>query len=297
MSLNLSSTEYPSSTLRYGLLHIRPVQIDEIVKISGIPFRRTGIRLEREKKIQKFEDFIDFRYRQILYRMPLPEAFSVDDAFKLFVDRSIERFNKDEELKEELERKEKSLLGFVDFVKTRFENSIIGYYEAEADRFLNSNLPLSFFSQTSTFIDTYQKYLILIRRIVRRYEISSSIPGVRIRFQHVKTELEKMKNALSPLIDKMDLCSTASLALKLYVCIWSAENFEEIEGPKYIDVDKLDKNYFEEYAVNYITELKNMRKMVFDISKQYEPEILNREVAANDSTTVLLSKLLSSELP
>jgi len=37
--------------------------------------------------------------------------------------------------------------------------------------------------------------------------------------------------------------------------------------------------------------------MVFDISKQYEPEILNREVAANDSTTVLLSKLLSSELP
>ncbi|MDW8041168.1 MAG: hypothetical protein RMJ03_07130 [Nitrososphaerota archaeon] len=294
--MSISSIEYPSSALRYALLDVKPIPFEEIVKIKGIKFLKKGIRYEPEKKFDKIEDFVTFRYEQIFSRMPIPEAFSPEYIFDHFVSNTIKKIEEDKELREELEKKEKSLLGFVDFIQKRFENEISDYYMSEADRFLRSNLPLSFFAQTSMFINTYQKYLSLVKRIVRRYEILSSLGGVRDRLRSHEQQLASMKKVLGPLIDAMDLFCIDALSLKLYVTIWSAESIEEIENPKFLDINKLDPSYFQEYLTSYGVQLKNMRKLIFQMSREYDPEIFKKEVVSGNSETALLSKLLSSNL-
>jgi len=291
-----SSMEYPSSALRYGLLSIKPIPYEEIVKVKGIKFKTTGIRFEPEKQFDKYEDFIDFRYYQIFERMPLPEAFSLEKTRQHFVETAIKTFNEDKELQNELEKKETSLLGFVSFLRNRFESRVSEYYEIEANRFLHSNLPLSFFSQIAMVLNTYQKYLSLIKRVVRRCEMLSGLPGIRNRFGATERQLKEMKQVLSPLIDKMDSCLRELHALKLYVILWSAKDIDEVDHPEFLDITKLDQAYFLEYFNSYTTQLRNMRRMIYDVSKDFDPEIFSREIASSNTTTVLLSKLLSSDI-
>jgi len=286
--------ECPSSALRYALLNIRPVPFEEIKRIRGIKFKIKGIRYEKEKQFNKIEDFVSFRYEQIFRRMPMPKRFRFEDIFERFVNNTINILKEDKELESELKKKEKSLLGFVNYIKRRFERNLPNYYMSEADRFSRSNLPLSFFVQTSMFINTYQKYLSLVRRIVRRYEIRSNLGGVRDTLRSHEQHLNSMKKVLAPLIDEMDLFLISILSLKLYVNIWSAENLEEILDPKFVDINKLNPYYFQEYLTNYDNELKKIRQLIFQMSREYDPEIFKQEIASDSSTTTMLSKLLLS---
>lgn len=291
-----AAIEYPSSALRYGLLNVRPIPVEEIVKMGGTKFRIKGIRYQPEKQFEKFEDFVNFRYEQIFARMPLPESFPLEKLLEHFIKGEIENYEEDKELQDELKRKDTSLEGFVNFIRKRFERRMSQYYENEASRFHRSNLPLSFFTNLCTYIDTYQKYLALISRIVRRYELLSTLPGTRDKLRSTEIHLATMKKVLAPLIDKMDLCTLETSSLKLYVCVWSSKSLVEVDDPYFLDVSKLDQSYFTEYVLNYNTQIKTIRKMLFDLSKMYDPEVFSREVSANGSATAMLSKLLVSDL-
>jgi len=292
----ISSLDHPSSAFRYALLTVKPIPFEEIIKVKGVKFRQKGIRYEPEKQFESYEDYVRFRYKQILSKMPLPESFSYEKLYDHFCEVAVKRFKEDKQLQEELEKKERSLLGFVDFIMRRFENKMTDYYMSEANRFMCSNLPFSFFTQTSMFINTYHKYLSLVRRIVRRYKIKSNMPGVRRRLEQHEKELASMKSVLSPLIDRMDSCCIELQSLKLYVSIWSADKPEEIDAPRFLDVKKLDQTYLTEYNLNYNREHMIIRRMIFQMSKEYDPEIFKKEVTSGNSTAVMLGKLLSSDL-
>lgn len=287
--------EYPSSALRYGLLNVRPIPVEEIVKIGGTKFRRRGIRYKPKEQFEKFEDFVSFRYEQIFARMPLPESFPLEKVLEHFIKRAKKNYEEDEEFQDELKQKDASLEGFVNFIKKRYDSRMPQYYENEASRFHRSNLPLSFFTNLCVSIDTYQKYLALISRIVRRYELLSNLPGTRNPLKSTEINLATMRGVLAPLIDKMDLCTLETSSLKLYVCLWSSESFTEVDDPYFLDANKLDQGYFTEYVLNYNAQIKTMRKMLFDLSKMYNPEVFNREVSASGSATTMLSKLLFSD--
>lgn len=291
-----ATIEYPSSALRYGLLTVKPIPFDEIVKRHGMKFRERGIRYQPEEQFENYEDYVGFRYEQMFARMPLPKSFPLEKLLEHFVKTATKSYEEDKELQNELKRKDTSLEGFVNFITNRFESRIPQYYATEASRFYKSNLPLSFFTNLCVFIDTYQKYLALISRIVRRYELLSNLPGTRDPLRSTKAHLDTMKRVLAPLIDKMDQCALDSSSLKLYVCLWSSESFEEIDDPRFLDTGKLDQVYFTEYALSYNTQIRIMRKMLFDLSKIYDPDVFNREVSASGSTTTMLSKLVFSDL-
>lgn len=291
--MSISSIECPSSTLRYVLLNVRPIPFEEIQKIKGIKFRVRGIRYEAEKQFDKIEDFVTFRYEQIFSRLPIPESLDMEQIFERIVNTTIRKIKEDKEIMAEMEKKETSLFKFVMLIKERFEKNLFDYYASEANRFLRSNLPLSFFVQTSAFIDTYQKYLSLVERIVKRYEILSSIKR-RDQIRAREEQLNIMKKVLAPLIDRMDLFTTDMLSLKLYVIIWSAESIEETENPRFLNIEKLDHTYFQEYLKNYNIQLKNVRKVLFELSKNYDPELFRKEIMPDESAATMFSKILLS---
>ncbi len=290
--------ERPSSALRYGLLTIKPIPIEEIVKLKGRKYIKKGISFQQDEQkkteFEKFEDFVNFRYAQIFEKMPLPEQFNAEEVIKHFISISLENVKKDKDFIEHLERKERSLHSYIKFIKDRFERRMTDFFEAEADRFLNSNLPLTFSIQSSMFINTYFKYLLLVTRVVRRFEILTNLPGVRNKIKTTNTELTSMQKELAPIIDKMDLCSIEYATLNLYMQIWSANTCEEIDNPKFIDSRKFEPAYFEEFSLRYDQELKSTRKLLFEISRKFEPELFDVKPATETSTNLMLGKLLSS---
>ncbi len=121
-----------------------------------------------------------------------------------------------------------------------------------------------------------------------------SRPGVRFPFEHRKYEMQIMQESLSPLIDRMDLLSRAVSQLKLYSSIWSATNFEEIDCPKFLDINKLDIKQFEEFNKNYESELECMRRMIYEASREYDKEIFSEAKSSDEHTYSMLSNLLLS---
>jgi hypothetical protein len=300
MVLNLAvpNMESPSAALRYGLLTIKPIAVEEIVKLKGRKYVKKGIcfqqDIENKTELEKFENFINFRFAQIFERMPIPSQFNQERIINSFIDNAIDIAKNDKDFMEHLERKERSLFRYVNFITDMFEKNMPSFFEAEADRFLKSNLPLTFSAQSSMFINTYYKYLLLVKRVVRRFEILTNMPGIRNKFKQTSVELASMQKELAPIIDKMDLCCIEYMKLNLYMDIWSSENIDEIHNVKFIDMTKFEEAYFKEFSVAYDIELKNTRRMLFEVSKKFEPELFDIKPAPENSTSVMLSKLLSS---
>ena len=307
----IAQMESPSSALRYGLLKVKPIPFEESVKIKGIRYKKSGIRFEQEQgykksgirfeqeqekksEFDKFEDFVNYRYENIFQKMPIPERFSKEKLLEHFIIQSISNAKKDKEFVQHIENKEKSLLDYVSFIKERFDSRMESYYQADASLFINSNLPLSFFTKSSLFINTYNRYLTLVKRVVRRFEIRSNLPGVRNHMRTTEQELKFMQKELSPLIDKMDLCTAEYTSLNLYIILWSANTLEEIDHPRFVDYKRLDQTYLQEFSMTYDSELKSVRRMMNDISKNYEPDLFAAQTEQETSTSLMLSKLLSS---
>ena len=267
------------------------------MKIKGIKYTKKGISFqqddEKKSEFQKFEDFVNFRYAQIFNKMPVPKDFNQENIINHFIEKAIENAQKDKEFMEHLESKERSLYSFVAFIKDRYEKRMPLLFEAEADRFLNSNLPLTFSVQSSMFINTYYKYLLLVKRVVRRFDILTNLRGVRDKYKTTKDELALMQKELSPIIDKMDLCSIEYMTLNLYMFIWSASSIDEIDNPKFINSEKFDQAYFQEFCLTYNNELKSTRKMIYEVSKKFEPELFDVKQEPETSTTLMIGKLLA----
>lgn len=290
--------ENPSSAIRYSLLSVKPIPFEEIRKIKGHKIKFSGIKYESEIKdnnqFKSIEEFLNFRYLQIFNRMPVPERFDKDTLVKHFMKEALDYNSKYKEIIEKVRRKEKSLLSFIRLEKERFEKNSDQYYEVEASRFLASNLPLTFFSETSMYINTYLKYLCLVERIVRRHETLAVRPGVRHKFAVIEEQNKEMKRVLAPIIDKMDILTCEILSLKFLVCIWSARTMEEVDNPKFIEKEVIDNAYLTEYRAVYNKELKDVRKMLFDLSKTYYPDLFIKQVIQTNPENQMMGKLLLS---
>lgn len=297
----VTQMETQSSALRYGLLKVKPIPFEETVKINGIRGRvtRKGISFKHDEQteLEKFEDFISYTYEQVFKKVPIPDNFSKKQLIEHLINKSIDKAKKDEEFMKHLEKKEKSLFDYISFIKERYEKKIPKYYEFDANIYLKSNLPLSLFTQSSMYIDTYQKYLTLVKRVVRRFEIKSNMGGVRDRFKKTDIELKIMQKELSPLIDKMDLCSTDYFAQSLYIYLWSIEKIEDLDNldSLTLDINKLDQAYFQEYYVALNQELKGMRRLLFTVSKRFEPDLFSKEIQTDTSATIMLSKIIAQK--
>jgi hypothetical protein len=292
--LSICKIENPSSALRYGLLTVKPIPYEEIKKIKGKKYKVSGIRYEHDKQFTNIENFIGFRYDQIFEKMPIPSHFDKEKLLKHFLEEAIACSEEDKDLIQEFEKKEKSLLQFVSFYRKKYEKKIDELYEVEASRFLKSNLPLTFFSETSMFINTYQKYLSLVEKIVRRHELLPSLPSVRKSIEKTEEHINVMKRDLSPIIDKMDMLTIEILALKFYITIWSAKDYSDIDEPAFVDKEKIDKTYLSEYSMVYQKELRDTRKMLFSLSKKYYPDLFNTQENESNPENRMLGKLLIS---
>ena len=285
------SVGYSESALRCGLLDIQPIEIVKTIKKFGLKFKEITRTFQTLKPPESFADLVTFENETIFNSIDIPEWFDANRLVGTFSQHSIKQYEQDTELKNEIERIRKSerigrpLLSFTQFIRQRFESKRDHYLEIEAHRFLNSNLPLSFYNKLVVFDNTYYDLLKIVEKIVRMYEFRASVSR---NFNMYKKIIGEMKMGLGPIIDKFDECSLSHSRLKKYLSVWNSKDYEEVFYPDFIDVHNVDFSKFEELSDDYNTRLREMRGLLL----HHNPEFLDKKLDPKDPTTRMFGKLV-----
>lgn len=295
LALNISgitSPGYSESALRFGLMDVRPIEVIDTIKKFGMKFRVITRHFQSLKPSQSFEDFVAFENEAIFGSVSIPEWFKAGKLIKTYSQRSIDNYNNDAKLQNEIEEMRKTkrmgrpLLSFIQFMKLRFESRRDRYLEIEAHRFLDSNFPLSFYNKLVVFDNTYYDFLRIVEDIVRIHEFRATYSR---NFDMYKKHISAMKRSLSPLIDQLDKCSFYSSCLKKYISIWNSKDYKEIFYPKFLDIKNVDLSELGRLRKNYGTSLKEARAFLL----KHNPEILKKTIDSEDPTMKMFGKLVS----
>lgn len=292
---------YPTSVLRYGLIDVKPLEIREIVKRAGGKFLRISRVLRHDLESYKsYGDFVTSTNQTIFDTLPIPKWSDAAELVKIYSERSIKNYEVDTDFKKAAEalrqgvKDAKALSSFIDFVLQRLESGMSDSLESEAERFLNSNLPLSFFSKFVILDYTMVDYLKVMKQIVRHHEIRSTMPRARSEFRIFSKVMVEMKGKIAPVIDQMDICLLSYIRLNRYIELWNSNNYGELFKSKFLDIEKLDYSTFNELNENFTMKHAEARKFLLDI----DPKIFHSEVRLEDDPTArMFNELFRSPLP
>jgi len=273
-------------------MNIKPIQVVETIKRFGVKFKRVTTRFDSLTPSKSYSDLVSFNNEAIMGSIDIPDWFDATKLIEAFSQRSIQNFEKDKDLQEEIEnlrnadRIGRPLLSFTQYTKQRYESEMEEYLELEAHRFLNSNLPLSFYNKLVVFDNTFYDFLKVLEDIVRMHEFHASAARNFVMYQKI---INKMKRRIAPLIDQIDQSGFAVSRLKKYVSIWNSKEYTEIHYPKYLDIKKVDPSIFEELSLDCSQRLRATRGLLLS----YNENILREEIDFKDSTKEMFSKLLT----
>lgn len=286
-----TSIGYNGSALRFGLVDIKPIKVIENIKRLGLKFRRTVTAFESLQPSKSYVDLVTFDNHKIIGTIGIPEWFEAEKLVKAFSQHTIESYEKDTELKEAVEnirkaeRKGRPLLSFVQFMKNRFESKKDYYLEVEAERFLNSNFPLSFYNKLVVFDNTYYAFLNILEDTVRLHEFRASVSR---SFDLYKKRFYRMKRHIIPVLDQVDSCWFSYDRLKKYVLIWNSKDYEKLFEPEFLDAKNVDSSEFEELFNDYNRKLTETRQFLLG----HNPKFLTKKLDSDKSTTDMFSKLV-----
>jgi len=284
-------SDYSGSALRFGLIHIRPIQVVETVKKSGIKFQRTSRRFESIKSPKSYEELVNLQNETIFSTIQVPDWFDVNKLVDVFSQDNISRYEQDEELKEMVEnvknteRKGRPLLNFIQFMRKRFETRKDHYVEIEANRFLRSNFPLSFYTKFVVYDKTYYSLLKVLEDIVRLYEFQASSARSFIMYEK---KINELKRKISPILDNLDQCVFSCSCLKRFTMVWNSREYIEVTNPEFLDVEKVDKMEFQRLSGIFNSKIREVRGFLL----HYNPDFLFKEIDSQDNTTKMFGKLL-----
>lgn len=296
-----STSVYPTSVLRYGLMDVKPLEIREIVKRAGIKFLRVSRVLRHDfESYKSYGDYITSNNQAIFDTIPIPKWVDTAQLVKMYSERSIKDYEADTEFRKAADslrqdvKDPRSLSSFIDFVMQRLESLMDDSLKSEAERFLNSNFPLSFFSKFIVLDYTMVDYLKVMKQIVKHYEIRSMMPRARSEFRLFSRIMSEMKEKIAPVIDQMDVCLLPYMRLNRYISLWNSDNYDELFKSKFLDIRKLDYSTLTELDENF--KLKHTEARGFLLS--VDPKIFHSEVRLEDDPTArMFNELFKSSLP
>jgi len=282
---------YSGSALRFGLVDIRPIEVSETVKRFGLKFRRVTRKFQSLEPSNSYADLVTFENEAIFNTIDVPEWFNADELVTIFSQRSVERYEKDTDLKKAVEeirkatRKGKPLLSFIQYFRNRVESEREHYIEIEADRFLRSSFPLSFYNKLVVFDNTFFNFLEALEDIVRLYESRASYSR---NFLMYRRKIAEMQRYIAPMIDDVDKCNFFYSRLKKYVSIWNSKDYKEVFNPEFLDFKKVDLAGYENLYNICSEKLSETRELLL----RYKSQGFRKELDSEESTRNMFGKLV-----
>ena len=262
-----------ASGLRFGLLDVEPFEETKIVKRLGVRYREI---IRGLKPTESFNDFITFNTHAVLRVFRMPAGFDQDKLAELITARRIKDYEADTEFKKVVERIEKTkgrtsvaLKGLVQFFLDRRKAKLDEMFQAYAAMFLNSDFPMSLITDFTDFEATNTAALEFIAAVVRRYSTIMSLPELRSNFEKYRRAFDKMKFALSSVIDQMEVASFREQAMRWYLLISNAKDSNSIFEIESLSISRTDEQELKRLQWEFKKESASLRKLVMQVNVDY----------------------------
>lgn len=263
---SLLGTVDSASTLRCGFAGLHPISIKNTVRRWGL--KLTTITWQFEKRpnhidlIENYPSYVAFMNDSVMRKIKLPSAIDPKALEELITKKTLEKFDKDHELKSALSKVEKErdsarpFLEFTRFLRKRFDNERTKDIQSKAGMFMSSNLPFSFFTNLVMANETYEGFLDAMERKVSLYEslwLRRACDNPRL----FVAKFQEMKNSLNPLFDVMELTSFIQKCLGVLILASNCDDVASFFSVDFVDLKKIDPEQFESLSIEFDKSLES----------------------------------------
>lgn len=274
-TLQVSKLDNSASGLRYGLLDVEPFEETKIVKKFGVKYRQT---IRGLKPTKSFSDFIKFNTAAVLGSFQLPEELDQDKISEVIAEKRIKDYESDTELTKLLDHIEKVrsqrstghvLKEIVQFFLDRRKSALDSIFEGYAKVFMNSDFPMSLIADFTDFEATYLAALELLQAMARKHSVLMSLPELKSDFTKYRKAFDRMKFALSPIIEQMEISSFKEQSLRWYMILSNTKDTSSIFEGGFLSKAKVDEEELKRLEWEFQTESAALRKLVMGADTSY----------------------------
>ncbi len=275
ISLQVPRTDNRASGLRFALLDVEPFEENKVVKRLGIKYRETVRGL---KPTESFADFVRFNTNAVLGSFPMPTRFDQNKVAELIATRRIKDFESDTEFKRILEHMEKlkartglgrALSKLVQFLVEKRKATLDDMFQRYAAMFLSSDFPMTLITDFTDFETTYLAALEFIEATVKKHSALIDLPEFRTNFEKHRRAFNKMKFALSPVIEQIDVSYFKEQALHWYLLISNAKDSDSIFEIASLSKARTNEEELKRLQWEFQTESVALRKIIMQASANY----------------------------
>jgi hypothetical protein len=255
-----------ASALRCGFAGLHPISIRNTVRRWGL--RLTTIKWHFERRpshtdlIENYPSYVSFMNDSVMNKINLPSAVDPKALAELLTEKTLEKFDKDHELKSALNKVEKErdsakpFLEFTRFLRKRFDDKRTEGVQSKAEMFMSSNIPFSFFTNLVMANEIYEGFLDVMERKINLYE---SVWLHRARNNPVRfaAKFQEMKNSLNPLFDVMERTSFIQKCLGVLILASNCDDIASFFSVEFVDLKKIDSKQFEPLSIEFDNSLES----------------------------------------
>jgi len=260
-----------ASALRCGFAGLHPISIRKTIRKWGL--KLTTVRWQFKKQlshidlIETYPSYVTFMNDSVMKKIKLPSAIDSKALADVITKKTLERFDKDHELKSALSKVEKErnsarpFLEFTRFLRKRFDEKRTQDVQSKAEMFMSSNLPFSFFTNLVAANEIYEGFLDVMERKINLYE-SVWLYKARNNPVRFRAKFQEMKDSLSPLFDVMERTSFTQKCLSVLILASNCDDEEAFFSVDFVDLKKIDYEQLERLSTEFDNSLEFCVSMI-----------------------------------
>lgn len=267
------------SALRCGFASLEPISVKETVQRWGLKLTTIKWRFEGRGDndwVKGYPSYVRLLNNSVFERVKLPATVDSQMFADMLTKTSIERFERDHELKSALAKVESEkesaspFVAFTRFLRKRFEEKRAESVQTIAEMFTHSNLPFSYFSNLVMSNEIHEGFLDALQRKLTLYE-SVWLKRLSNNPEQFKRKFQEMQQSLSPLFDVMERTHFSEKCLNVLVF---GSNCKEPSSFSidFLDVKKIDFAQLEQLSHEFDSNLNSCVSSIVSM----QPESFSR---------------------
>jgi len=288
-----------SSVLHFSLLDVVPEEHRYIKKISGLKF------VVRERKLvptKSVEDLRMVNIYSILNRIPVPEQFNKDAVVYYLNKRFFEFLEREREIKRVVEEIQKAqrrellslLITLVSKIKEKIKFAFDNVSVYFAEKFLSSDLPLSFYYNSFSLLETFLAHLSVLEAKLRKHRPKLLSSRAKTDFRYFQKRFKELQRDISLQLELEDKVLEDFFSLFYYVDLWNSSSYEEILEEKPLTMDKLDETVFYKLLSVFTESLREFRRFLLkDKNARFKTSINLRDPYVKAVRKMLLTEVVT----
>jgi|GEM_PF-3737490 len=243
---------------------------------------------------KSFEEYVRMKNEFLVNSITSPPHFDRKKIVDLLTSYTIDSVKKDPKLYKFLNiEKRKGLNRILEFVESmlqNMENDEKVSINTQAENFLSSDFPLSFFTNFLVLEKVEEAYLHYLKAAIKHYKVLLSFPEIRNNQRRRLHILSEIKQNLYPFFRKFEDCMFSKDCLSLFIFLYNSDSYDDLFKNKRVTIKKLDQTELKRLQDKFEKDIDDFNQIISKVA----PEHLYKEMDNDSPVAIAFSNVMSS---